>query len=77
LWVVPLFPFPELSNIVVPDVSDISHRAAVVLVADAVAVPSADTASDTAAVPRAARHHVDPCIGFLLVGTSWDMAPSP
>jgi hypothetical protein len=54
--VTPSFPFPELSFIVVPDVSDMSQTAAVVLAADAAAMPSPGTTSASAPVPTTPRH---------------------
>jgi hypothetical protein len=56
---VPLFPCPELSIILVPEVSDMSHVAAAVLPANALAVHTPGTNSAKAPAPTAARQHAD------------------
>jgi len=61
-----LFPLPELSCIVVPELSSMSHVAAAVLRANAVGVPSAGTANPRAPATTAVRHHADPDIHIPL-----------
>jgi hypothetical protein len=56
---VPSFPFWELSIIVVPDVSDMSHTATSALDAEAGAVPRFTASMAAATAPIATRHHPD------------------